>query len=443
MKGERLIKKQHWCPWVSRKPEVFALFWLVVLLVTLPLSVSAQINLQITKEGGQALPIAIAPLQSGEGTGEQGIGDEFAEVLSRDLDLSGYFRVISRGAETATGEGALAEEINFPNWSELGALALVKGTLSGDSNGIVAEVRLFDVAQRKQLGGKRYRGERRELRRMAHRFADEVMLLLTGERGPFDSRIAFVSTRTGGRAKELYVTDLSGRQVTALTRDRSLSLGPSWDPSTSMLAYCSYRHGGPYPYLLDVRTGEQNRLSTTVGYSGGRWSPDGSTIAVSLEQDGNSDLFLLTPEGRVIRRLTEDPGIDVSPTWSPDGRHLAFCSSRRGGPQIYVMDVGSGNIRRLTFRGDYNTSPSWSPKGDQIAYTTRSGGFRVMVIPANGGEAREITVGEDPSWSPDGRYVVLSHRGRLIVARKDGNSVKELTRRGGDDTSPAWSSRLE
>jgi TolB protein len=108
-----------------------------------------------------------------------------------------------------------------------------------------------------------------------------------------------------------------------------------------------------------------------------------------------------------------------------------------------MMDVDSGNIRRLTFRGDYNTSPSWSPKGDQIAYTTRSGGFRVMVIPANGGEAREIAAGEDPSWSPDGRYVVLSHRGRLMVARKDGNSMKELTRGGGDDTSPAWSSRLE
>ncbi len=404
---------------------------------------SAQINLQITKEGGRSLPIAISPLQSTGGAGGQGSGDEFAEILSRDLDLSGYFRVISRGGDIGAGEGALPEDIHFQNWSELGALALVKGTFSIEGDGLTVEVRLFDVAQKKQLGGKRYRGERRELRRMAHRFADEVMLLLTGERGPFDSRIAFVSTRAGGRAKELYVTDLSGRQVTALTRDRSLSLGPSWDPSAGLLAYCSYRSGGPYPYLLNTRTGEQTRLSSTVGYSGGRWSPDGSTIAVSLEQDGNSDLFLLTPEGRVIRRLTEDSGIDVSPTWSPDGRRLAFCSGRRGGPQIYVMDVGSGNIRRLTFRGDYNTSPSWSPKGDMIAYTTRSGGFSVMVVPASGGDPRLIAPGEDPSWSPDGRYMVFSQRGRLMIARKDGNSVKELTRGGGDDTSPTWSPRLE
>ena len=415
----------------------------VLLLVTAPVTVSAQINLQITKEGGQSLPIAIAPVQGTNGTEGSGAGNEFAEVLSRDLDLSGYFHVISRGAEAGAGEGVLTEDINFQNWSELGALALVKGIVSSDGDGFTVEARLFDVALRKQLGGKRYRGERRELRRMAHRFADEILLLLTGERGPFDSRIAFVSTRAGGRAKELYMTDLSGRQITALTRDRSLSLGPSWDPSANVLAYCSYRHGGPYPYLVDVRTGEQTRLSSTVGYSGGRWSPDGLTIAVSLEQDGNSDLFLLTPEGRVVRRLTEDPGIDVSPTWSPDGRRLAFCSGRRGGPQIYVMDVGSGNIRRLTFRGDYNTSPAWSPKGDLIAYTTRSGGFRVMVMSASGGEPRELATGEDPSWSPDGRYVVFSQRGRLMVARKDGNSVKELTRGGGDDTSPTWSPRLE
>ena len=235
MKREALTTKRPPRAWFSRRPRVSALLWLV-LSVTTPLHVSAQINLQITKEGGQALPIAIAPLQSADGAGS---GDEFAEVLSRDLDLSGYFRVISRDAGAGEGEGALPEQINFQSWSGLGALALVKGVLSSDGNGLVAEVRLFDVAQGKQLGGKRYRGERRDLRRMAHRFADEVMLLLTGERGPFDSRIAFVSTRGGSRTKELYVTDLSGRQVTALTRDRSLSLGPSWDPSANMLAYCS------------------------------------------------------------------------------------------------------------------------------------------------------------------------------------------------------------
>jgi TolB protein len=423
--------------------------WIGVLVGTLLTSVTrsvaeAQIKLEITGEGGRTIPIAVAPLIPLSGGSESQLTEEFTRVITRDLDLSGYFQVLDSSRAEAPEGGVTPESINFQQWADLGALALVKGGFLFEGNSLVLEVRLFDVAQRKQLGGKRYRGERRELRRMVHRFADQILLMLTGELGPFDSRIAFVSTRGGnGRAKELYITDLSGTQISAVTRDRSLSLSPGWSPSANRIGYCSYRRGGPYPYVFNLQDNEPTQLIASVGYSGGRWSPDGSRIAASLEQEGNSDLFLLSPEGRVIRQLTERSGINISPTWSPDGQSLAFCSNRGGGPQIYILNVNSGNIRRLTFRGDYNTSPSWSPKGDTIAYTTRSGGFRILTISVRGGEPKEIAPGEDPSWSPDGRYLVFSTRGRLRLARKDGYSVKQLTGGGGDDTSPAWSPRLE
>ena len=380
-------------------------------------------------------------LLDSEGGGRR-LGEEFADIIARDLDLSGLFKVIDRGAYIEGPAGLSLEEINFQNWSVLGALALVKGGFSFDGDGVTVEVRLFDVAQHKQLGGKRYQGERKDLRRMAHRFADQIMLFLTGEQGPFDSQIAFVSKRGGGRAKEIYVTDLTGLKVTQITKDRTLSLGPSWNPTVDKLLYFSYKQGGPYPYLVDLLSGQESRLYPVVGYSG-RWSPDGTMIAVSLEQQGNSDLFLLSPEGRLMRRLTEHSDIDVSPTWSLDSRGIAFCSSRSGSPQIYVMNVNSGSVRRLTFRGDYNTSPSWSPKGNLIAYTSRAGGFRIMTIDVDGGDPQEVTAGEDPSWSPDGRYLVFSHGGRLYIASKDGRSVKQLTGGRGDDTSPAWSARLK
>jgi TolB protein len=416
----------------------------VVLIVcgTVPCAF-AQIKLDVYGPSSSSLPIAIAPLKTLAGAGGQRLGEEFADIVARDLDISGLFRVIDRGTFSDGPEGIALEEINFQNWSDLGALALVKGGYSLDGDGLVVEVRLFDVAQRKQLGGKRYRGERKDLRRMAHRFADQILLMLTGELGPFDSRIAFVSNRAGGRAKEIYITDLTGSAVTQMTKDRTLNLVPSWNPAANTITYCSYKQGGPFPFRLDLRTGEQSRLYPVVGYNGGRWSPDGTMIAVSLEQDGNSDLFLLTAEGRLLKRLTEYGSINVSPTWSPDGGEIAFCSSRGGGPQVYVMNVESGRVRRLTFRGDYNTSPAWSPKGDLIAYTSRAGGFRIMTVAARGGDPHEVAVGEDPSWSPDGRYVVFSYRGRLRIASKDGRSVKQLTGGGGDDTSPAWSPRLE
>lgn len=416
----------------------------MALLIAVALPVEAQIKLEITGEGGRTIPIAVAPLRPLGGESEPRLNEEFTGVMIRDLDLSGYFQVIDPPPAEASEEGLTPESIDFQRWADLGALALVKGGVVFEGNSLVLEVRLFDVAQRKQLGGKRYRGERKDLRRMAHRFTDQILLMLTGELGPFDSRIAFVSTRgSSGRAKEIYITDLSGTQISAVTRDRSLSLSPGWSPSANRIGYCSYRQGGPYPHIFDLQARAPTRLIAEVGYGGGRWSPDGSYIAASLEREGNSDLFLLSPEGRVIRQLTERSGINISPTWSPDGQSLAFCSNRGGGPQIYVMNVSSGSSRRLTFRGDYNTSPSWSPKGDTIAYTTRSGGFRVMTIPVRGGEPKEIAAGEDPSWSPDGRYLVFSTRGQLRLARKDGYGVKQLTGGGGDDTSPAWSPRLE
>lgn len=401
----------------------------------------AQIEIKVPEPGGAVLPIALSPLAHQSAGADQGLGVRFSDIVARDLDLSGLFRVIDRGAYLEGPDAAVEAEINFGRWSVLGALALIKGGVWVEGDRLTVEARLFDVAQRRYLGGKRYRGQRKDLPRMAHRFADHVMLLLTGEEGPFNSRIAFISNRAGGRAKEVYVTDLTGNKVERVTHARTLILGPNWNPGATELFYISYKRGGPYPFRFELRSGQEWQLSKTVGYSG-QWSPDGQTIAVSAERDGNTDLFLLSSQGRVIRRLTTNAGIDVSPAWSPDGRWLAFCSSRSGRPQIYVLDLDSGNIRRLTFSGGSNTSPAWSPKGRHIAYTSESRGLGIKTVDVQSGQVWTVTVGEDPSWSPDGRYLVLSAGGRLWIASRDGRSVKQLTRGEGDDTSPAWSARL-
>ena len=405
-------------------------------------SVMGQIRIDVPEPGGAGLPIAISPLEPLGGKGMQRLGEEFADVIARDLDLSGLFRPIDRSAYLEGPEGRRLEDIKFQNWTAIGALAVAKGGFWLEGDDLTVEVRLFDVAQQKQLGGKRYRGERADMRRIAHRFADQIMLFFTGELGPFSSKIAFVSNRGGRRAKELFITDLTGTDIVQVTRDRGINLGPSWNPQGTALTYLSYKQGGPYPFRLDLTSGQSSRLHSMVGYSS-RWSPDGSMVAVSMEQQGNVDLYLLSVSGQMIRRLTESADIDISPAWSPDSRHIAFCSNRGGKPQIYVMDVDRGNIRRLTFKGDYNTSPSWSPKGERIAYTSRAGGFHIMTIGVGGGDPQEIAAGEDPTWSPDGRYLVFSSRGRLRLASKDGLSIKQLTGGGGDDTSPAWSARLE
>ena len=422
-----------WARWAGK------LWMLWVLWSAVPLA--AQIRIEIPQPGGAGVPIAVAPLSNPAAHADREIGQIFAEVIARDLDLSGLFRVLDRRAYIEGPDGFVLEQINFQNWSVLDALALAKGGFWIEGERLIIEARLFDVTQRKQLGGKRYQGVRADVRGMAHRFADQIMLFLTGEEGPFNSQIAFVSNRADGRAKEIYRMDVSGTEVSRVTRDRTLSLGPSWSPTGGELLFISYKRGGPYPYRVNLASGRASRVYAKVGY-GASWSPDGKMVAVSVEQRGNADLFLITPQGDLIRRLTNHAGIDVSPAWSPDGRRLAFCSDRSGSPQIYVMDVETGRSRRLTFRGRYNTDPAWSPKGDRIAYTARSGGFRIMSIEPAGGEATEVGRGEHPSWSPDGRYLAVTRRGRIYMVSRDGRSVKQLTGGRGNDTSPAWSPRL-
>ena len=415
----------------------------------------AQVRGTIFGPGARSYPVAIAPLKRLSGAGAaKDIATRFADIVGRDLTLSGYFKVLDSNAyiEKSDESGYTSESINFDKWSVIGALALVKGgyTLEGDK--LTVEVRLFDVYQRRQLTGRRYNGSAEDVRRMAHRFADEIMAQFTGELGPFDSRIAFVSTRDG-RFKEVYVMSLDEGDLQQVTRNQTINLSAAWTPDSRSLLYTSYKRGNPDLYLLDLVTGNETRLSQRPGLNlGGRPSPDGSKIAVTVEDQGNSNIVLLDHGGRVIRRLTESWAIDVSPSWSPDGQQIAFCSNRSGGPQIYVMSAAGGEPHRVTFTGNYNTAPAWSPKGDRIAYVSRSEGeFNIFTVKVDGTDTRQLTQGmgnnEDPSWAPDGRYLVFSssrtgHK-KLFVSDASGLSQVQLTHGGGDDSSPAWSRRLE
>ncbi|HEY3305430.1 MAG TPA: Tol-Pal system beta propeller repeat protein TolB [Candidatus Binatia bacterium] len=417
---------------------------------------SPQVKGTIEGQTGRRYPIAISPLKNlGASDNNRRISESVADAIGNDLNLSGWFRVLDRSAfiDDPQQSGITLETINFKNWSTLGAESLVKGGFSVQGDDLTVELRLFDVYQSKQLVGKKYTGKVRDSRRIAHKFADEIINQFTGTPGPFNSRIAYVS-KAGGSLKEVYVSHLDGSEKSQITNNRSINLSPAWSPDGRTVLYTSYKDGVRGLFLYDLTTGRETRISDRSGSSiGGKWSPDGQTIAVSFERGGNTDLYLLDRSGKILRRLTEDRGIDVSPSWSPDGNRLAFVSNRSGSPQIYIMDLGSGSVRRLTFSGSYNTSPDWSPKGDKIAYTSRvAGRFQVFTISVQGGEPQQLTSGsgdnEDPSWAPDGRFLAFaSNRGggryRLYIMRDTGENQATLTASGSDDTNPSWSARLE
>ncbi len=412
---------------------------------------AAQVRSTIIGPGETQYPVAVSSLKVSGAPAVR--GEQFADVLVRDLQLSGLFRVIPRQTyiESAQTSGVEEHTIQFANWSVLGAHALVNGTLTVTGDQVVVEARLFDVARRSQLCGRRYRGTLEDLPRIADRFADEILATVTGERGPFDSRIAFLSTRDG-RFKELYVMRANGTELTRLTQSSTLNLAPSWGPRGDLITLTSYRDGDPNLYSLSYPGGQWSALSSLPGLNlGGGFSPDGESLVTTIEFDGNSEIGILKPDGSIQYRVTDHWAIDVSPAWSPDGRSIAFCSDRSGSPQIYVMGRDGRNVRRVSRNGKYSTSPAWSPDGKRIAYASRSrGGFQVFVVNRDGSGVHQVTTegsNEDPVWSPDGRYLLFSstRRGRTHLYLSDvaGIHQVQLTQGKGSDTSPSWSTWVD
>jgi TolB protein len=427
-------------------------FWLLLLVRVVD---AAQVSLEVVGQGMPKYPIAISPLKNAGAPGDPGrISTGIADSIVYDLDLSGWFRVLDRAAyiEDPQKSGDTLGAFDFKDWSTIGAVGLVKGRFSVQGDELTVELRLFDVAQSKELIGKRYVAKAKDFRRIAHKFADEIVNQFTGTPGIFNTRIAYVST-AGGRFKEIHIAHLDGTERFQVTNNQTINLFPSWTPDGKSVIYTSYKDRSPSLYRFELFSGKEVKWSPANGrYIGGQVSPDGQQVAATLELAGDSNLYLLDGNGKVIRRLTSDPGIEVSPSWSPDGRQIVFVSDRSGSPQLYLLEVATSKSRRLTYSGSYNTAPAWSPKGDKIAYTGRVGRrFAIFTVGLDGGEPRQITQdsydSEDPTWSPDGRFIAFASnragRYHLYVMQASGENQRRLTGSGGDDTKPNWSPRLD
>jgi TolB protein len=412
---------------------------------------NGRITITIKGPGSQLSTIAVSGLKDLGGDGDHRIGSAFVGTLSRDLELSGYFRIIDPHAyiEDPQSSGFELGQFNFADWRSINADFLVKGSVTAGGTGVKLTAFLYDVAQQRRMMGKNFTGDAGDVPRMARRFADAILEAATGQRGPFDSKLAFVSTR-GGRFKEIYTQSIDGQDLFKLTDNPTINLFPSFDHSARYVLYLSFKSMSPALYLADLKTQREAKIESPHGrVIGGTISPDGEQIVAAIERDGITNLFLLTREGEEIRQLTDTSGINVSPAISPDGASLAFASDRSGTPQIYVMSLGGGAPKRITYRGDYNTTPAFSPKGDKLAYQSRDNGrFDIWTIPAGGGEPTQVTDGngsnEYPSWSPDGRYLAFSstrgHNSRIYIVMVDSRKIiSALTEGNGNDSCPTWS----
>lgn len=395
------------------------------------------------------IPIAI-PVFAADPTGasENQLSKKSSEMLSGMLDFTGYFKILDPESfiEDSSKMKSDASNIYFPNWTAVGAELLVTGNIHWKGDILEIELRLFDTVRASQLIGKKYSAGLNNLRDVIKRFSGEILYYLTGSRGFFDTKIAFVSNGSGD--KEIYVCEFDGSNISQFTRNKAITISPAWSSDGHSIAYTSYVKGKPDLYIVDTR----DRSMSVVAKKGMNitpaWVPGKFELAATLSYSGDQDIYLLTGKGAEIKKLTNERGSDVSPTWSPDGKRMAFVSSRSGTPQIYVQDIDTGHVERITFYGRYNTQPSWSPKGDRIAYSGMNGGrHNIYTIGFDGKDPVQLTSNsgdnESPSWSPDGSLIVFSSTregpSRIFVMTAFGTDQRRLLSIPGEQTSPKWS----
>jgi TolB protein len=407
-------------------------------LAVLPFAARAQLRVEITGVGAQQFPIAIATFAK-EGQPPQDVD----AIVRADLARSGLFRVVDAGSQPLADNA----NVNLAEWKSRGADALALGSVRRLADGRYdVRFRLLDTVNQSQLDGLSYVSTAAELRLTAHRIADRIYEKLTGERGVFATRIAYV-VQTARNAWELHIADSDGANSQPALRSREPIISPAWSPDGTRLAYVSFETGKPVVYVHTVATGERKAVANFRGSnSAPAWSPDGRSLAVTLTREGNSQIFLMNADGSAVRRITQSSGIDTEPMFAPDGQSLFFTSDRGGGPQVYRMPVGGGSVQRVTFGGDYSISPRLSPDGRLLAYVARrSGRFQVMVLDLASGQeiaVTDTTLDESPSFAPNGRLLLyateVNGRGILATASVDGRVRARLTGPAGDIREPTW-----
>ncbi len=407
--------------------------------------------IDITHPFLRKIPIAIPvfkKIYSGDATDR--LSRTASDLVAETLDFTGYFKILDRGAflvdmQTVT---ALAN-VNFHNWTSIGAELLVTGGVLIEGNQVEMELRLYDTFKEKLLVGKKYKGLIKDQRKIVRRFCSEIVFILTGDKGFFNSEIAFVSKSSGN--KEIYICEFDGYNPRRVTHTKSITLSPAWSSDGKWLAYTSYAKGKPDLYLEHLSQKRGAVISKKGINITPAWVPNKFALAATLSFSGDPEIYLLTGTGKVINRLTNNRGIDLSPTWSPDGKRMAFVSKRSGTPQIYIKNIASGAVGRLTFQGRYNTQPSWSPKGDKVAYAGMGNGQNnIFLIGIDGHGTIQLTHdqgdNEAPSWSPDGSLIVFSSTregpSRIYVMTAYGTDQRRLLTLLGEQTEPDWSPRM-
>ncbi|MDN3555128.1 Tol-Pal system beta propeller repeat protein TolB [Halomonas maura] len=418
--------------------------WLAAALLFCAPLVQAELTIDITRGNEQATPIAVVPFAAEGGQ----LPVDLAQVVADDLERSGYFAPLEREAMFATPSSG--DEVKFGDWQALDTRYLVVGRVRREAGRVEIRYELMDVSDGSRLLGEVLTANDSQLRAAAHRISDKIFEEITGIRGAFSTRVAYVTSQGVGdqTSYQLFVADADGRNSKQVLSSDEPIMSPDWSPDGRKLAYVSFESGRPAIYVQEVASGRRAQVTSFEGLnSAPAWSPDGRRLAMALSKDGQPDIYVMDIGSRNLERVTSGSSIETEPAWAPDGGSLIYTSDRSGGPQIYRQALGGASPERLTFTGNYNARGRFSPDGESIFLIHRGGnGYQVARQDLDSGRLVELSESgqsESPSVAPNGTMVIFATQqggnGVLGAVTADGRASFRLPAAQGDVREPAWS----